>query len=59
MPADAPRLLGMIDDFEKAVLAKAYRPEDADVLLSTVCQAKGLEWPRVMARFYAAHTALP
>lgn len=46
-PKEDPPLLGLIVEFKERILKAAHRPEDADVLLSTVCQAKGLEWPRV------------
>jgi superfamily I DNA/RNA helicase len=45
-PAE-PRLLGLIRRFQELILDRKYDKSKADVLLSTVCQAKGLEWPHV------------
>ncbi len=36
-----------LEDFERSVLSRPTQPEQADVLLTTVHQAKGLQWPRV------------
>ena len=46
-PADAPPLEDMIERFKTQILTANHRGESAEVLLSTVCQAKGLEWTRV------------
>jgi superfamily I DNA/RNA helicase len=46
-PAERPELLDMIENFQESIIGKAYDKDECDVLLSTVCQAKGLEWPRV------------
>ena len=46
-PQEEPQLLAMIQQFDALVLQAGHSASDADILLSTVCQAKGLEWPRV------------
>jgi len=46
-PKEAPKLVAMIRKFDECVLRAGHTASSADVLLSTVCQAKGLEWPRV------------
>lgn len=41
------RLQDVLDIFEQGVLRQTLDPTQCDVLLTTVHQAKGLEWPRV------------
>ena len=35
----------MIERFQTCIIDRAYPKDECDALLSTVCQAKGLEWP--------------
>ena len=46
-PAEDPALLGMIARFKEEIIDARHSEAEAEVLLSTVCQAKGLEWDRV------------